>query len=178
MGRCRSLNDLEKGQIIAYHGQGFGPRAIGGIIKRSHKVIINFLANITGYGTNWARNNARKFSQRDRRQIINIASNSSKSIHVSKNKNTGTLPWLSGKKIDVLDWPDRSPDLNIMENVWGILVQQVYGEGKQYDSEENLKTAILSAWKNLSLDTIRNLYNSLHERMMGVLENQGKHIDK
>ena len=37
------------------------------------------------------------------------------------------------------------PDLNPIENVWSLLSRLVYGSGRQYDSEKDLKEAIWSA---------------------------------
>ena len=30
-------------------------------------------------------------------------------------------------------WPTKSPGLNIVENVWAMLVERVYGQGRQYE---------------------------------------------
>ncbi|KAL7725358.1 hypothetical protein ACLKA6_009775 [Drosophila palustris] len=40
--------------------------------------------------------------------------------------------WIQDQKVDLLDWPPYSPDLNIIENVWGWLARKVYESGKQY----------------------------------------------
>lgn len=64
-------------------------------------------------------------------------------IHRAK----ATKEWFKSKKIDLLPWPALSPDLNPLENAWGILARRVYAEGKQYTSVEDLKKAIKIEWE-------------------------------
>lgn len=39
---------------------------------------------------------------------------------------------MSANNITALHWPTKSPDLNPIEILWGVLARQVYGGGKQY----------------------------------------------
>ena len=57
------------------------------------------------------------------------------SIHVS----SASKQWFTAKKIDLLDWPAKSPDLNIIENVWSLLAKDVYDNSRQFDNISNLK---------------------------------------
>ena len=82
------------------------------------------------------------------------------SIHTAKM----TMDWLFDMDIDVLPWPAKSPDLNIIENVWGWLVRDVYSENRQFESHEDLKEAIVWAWEkshlnacSVSLNLFRNV---------------------
>lgn len=95
-------------------------------------------------------------------------------IHVSAE----TTAFLLSKNVRVLPWPARSPDCNPMENVWGLLTHDVYANGKQYDSVDQLKTAILEAWGRISLETCQKLANSMHNRMLDVIAKGGETIDK
>jgi hypothetical protein len=40
--------------------------------------------------------------------------------------------WLEEENINVLEWPSVSPETNILENVWGWVFRQLYGNGQQY----------------------------------------------
>ena len=44
------------------------------------------------------------------------------SIHVSKLMKE----WMAKVNMTTLEWPARSPDLNLIENVWEMLAQLVY----------------------------------------------------
>ena len=46
------LNEAEKGKILAFLESGLSYREIGRKIKRSDKVIRNFVKNKSGYGMN------------------------------------------------------------------------------------------------------------------------------
>ncbi|EFP12960.1 hypothetical protein CRE_12406 [Caenorhabditis remanei] len=91
------------------------------------------------------------------------------SVHASNS----TKAWFQSKKIKVLDWPARSPDLNPIENLWGILVRRIYKHGKQYNSVNDLKTAILAAWDAISDTEMKNLVGSMKNRMIEVIQNNG-----
>ncbi len=51
--------------------------------------------------------------------------------------------------INVLPWPANSPELNPIENMWGILVRDVYMEQRQFNDVEELKEVILRCWDNI-----------------------------
>lgn len=81
--------------------------------------------------------------------------------------------WLQQEEIEVLSWPACSPDLNIIENVWGWLVKRIYEGGRQFDSRASLIEAIEVAWQQLEVVYIRRLYESLPKRLCEVLEKSG-----
>ena len=70
-------------------------------------------------------------------------------------------------------WPARSPDLNPIENLWGILVRDVYAGCRQYDNVRDLKNAIRNAWNRVSTEIILNLIGSMQKRMTETLKMRG-----
>ena len=53
-----------------------------------------------------------------------------------------TKAWFQVQRINVLEWPPNSPDLNPMENLWGIMAQEVYKNGKrQFNGLQELQEA-------------------------------------
>ena len=95
------------------------------------------------------------------------------SVHVSKS----TKAWFASKKINVLDWPACSPDLNPMENLWAIIVRRIYSNNKKYESKEELKAAIRRAWTSIEPKIIRNLVESMRSRIFEVISKGGKQIN-
>lgn len=85
-----------------------------------------------------------------------------------------TATWLTRNLDWIDDWPAHSPDLNIIENLWGFLSSRVYANFRQYRTTEELKKAILQAWNAITLDYIHALYDSLPERIKNVIKARGK----
>lgn len=88
-----------------------------------------------------------------------------------------TKQWMESNDIDLLDWPAKSPDLNIIENVWGQLARDVYADGKQYENVKDLENAIWVAWSKIEISYIRTLYRSLPNRLISVIERKGALTD-
>lgn len=81
--------------------------------------------------------------------------------------------WIESQNVELLPWPPYSPDLNIIENVWGWLTRKVYEGDKQYESNEELIAGIEAAWAEISLDYLKSLYYSLKDRMFEVILKKG-----
>ena len=72
-----------------------------------------------------------------------------------------------------MDWPALSPDLNPIENLWGIVVRKVYDQGKKYDSKVSLTGAIMKSWSEIDDQTVKNLINSMKNRCIEVIAAKG-----
>jgi len=91
------------------------------------------------------------------------------SIHVSRH----STAWLREHNITTLDWPAKSPDLNPIENVWGILARRVYAGGRQFSTPEELISTIKVEWEKIDQSELDQLVKSMPKRVGQVLEMQG-----
>jgi hypothetical protein len=90
-----------------------------------------------------------------------------------------TEEWFEENDVQVIDWAPYSPDLNIMENVWGNMSRLLYSNGKVYSNIEELADACANAWQTIGQDQdfIDNLFNSMPRRLEEVKRVQGQPID-
>lgn len=93
------------------------------------------------------------------------------SIHISGK----TKSFLQSRNIEYLDWPARSPDLNPIENLWGLLSNNVYKNGRQFETAKDLKKAIQEEWSKIDESTLQNLILSMPRRLNEVIANRGGH---
>lgn len=75
--------------------------------------------------------------------------------------------------VTVLDWPARSPDMNCIENCWGILASKVYEGARQFETVDDLKECLLYEWEKLDMDVIRKLIASMPHRVRELYNKRG-----
>lgn len=98
------------------------------------------------------------------------------SIHVSK----FMMEYYNEANISLLDWPSRSPDLNIMENIWKMLSDHVY-DGLQPRNKVELRLKIYEAVEFLNdtrTENIVSLFEEYYKRLCTLIRLNGKIINK
>lgn len=73
-------------------------------------------------------------------------------------------------------WPACSPDLNPIENLWGLLKQAIYKDGTQYTSKEDLWNAIKTSASTIPRSEIKKLTESVDKRIELVLQKKGSYV--
>ena len=71
------------------------------------------------------------------------------------------------------DWPAQSPDMNIIEHVWGRMKEEAWK--KKPNNLDELWEACKTAFFAIPDDFINKLYESLRNRMDAVLQAHGSH---
>jgi hypothetical protein len=94
-------------------------------------------------------------------------------IHAS----SSTRQWLQVQNVKTLAWPSRSPDLNPIENLWGLMARRVYHEGKQFKTLPELRMAVQRCWRNLSEQDIQCFTQSMPTRVFQCIYQRGGHVN-
>ena len=76
-----------------------------------------------------------------------------------------------------MEWPAQSPDLNIIENIWLYMKRELQKSAVDITTKNDLLLEIQSVWRNIELDYIRNLYQSIPDRLDNVIKMKG-HLTK
>ena len=84
-----------------------------------------------------------------------------------------TKTFFHERNLKVLKWPAHSPDLNPIENVWGLLAGEVYSNGKQYFSVQELKNALNKAWKKLDEKSLKPFPGFIKNRVQELIIKKG-----
>lgn len=79
--------------------------------------------------------------------------------------------WIADKKINVLDWPAQSPDLNPIEHLWEELDRRIRTEN--YSKADNLMTSLIEEWNRIPLDRLVKLVDSMPARCAAVINSKG-----
>lgn len=86
-----------------------------------------------------------------------------------------TRAFLRHEGISLLEpWPAHSPDLNPIENAWGIVEQSL--QLVNPNTERGLWKSMKRAWKEIDETKLCNLCGSLPRRIQSVIDNAGQSI--
>ena len=88
--------------------------------------------------------------------------------------------FLKEERVNVLEWPYKSPDINIVENIWKMISDEVY-DGSSFRTKADLKQKIESVILNINLNRradVKILYAGIRDRLCTVLKKNGNLFNK
>ena len=71
-------------------------------------------------------------------------------------------------------WPANSPDLNWIENIWGIMAARLEDYESAPDSVEEFKRRVISEWDSISVATLKKCAASMPDRLRMVIKQKGE----
>ncbi len=80
----------------------------------------------------------------------------------------GTKSWFNDHGVTVLDWPANSPDLNPIENLWGIVKRKM--RDTRPNNADDLKAAIKATWASIPPQQCHKLITSMPRRIEAVIK--------
>ncbi len=83
----------------------------------------------------------------------------------------GTKSWFNDHGVTVLDWPANSPDLNPIENLWGIVKRKM--RDTRPNNADDLKATVKEAWASIPPQQCHKLITSMPCRIEAVIKAKG-----
>lgn len=94
--------------------------------------------------------------------------------NASCHKSHLVMDWLKEQKIQLLDHPPQSPDLNPIENLWRILKLKIH-ENNDITSLNQLWEVFEKEWEDIDQDICQKLVESMPRRLAAVIAAKGGH---
>ncbi len=83
----------------------------------------------------------------------------------------GTKSWFNEHGVGVLDWPANSPDLNPIENLWGIVKRKM--RDTRPNNADELKATVKETWASIPPQQCHKLITSMPRRIEAVMKAKG-----
>ncbi|CCO38111.1 Transposable element Tcb2 transposase [Rhizoctonia solani AG-1 IB] len=84
-----------------------------------------------------------------------------------------TQAWLESHSISPLPWPSSSPDMNLIEHVWGYLDRKVHTRSVLPQNLNELWKALEEEWYGIDDLVLENLYASMPRRAEALYQAKG-----
>lgn len=75
--------------------------------------------------------------------------------------------------MDVLEWPPQSPDLNLIEALWGDIAQELGHTYGRISGKDTLLNLARMEWLNIGAARLRSLISSMPNRLQAVIAANG-----
>ncbi len=82
-----------------------------------------------------------------------------------------TKSWFNDHGVTVLDWPANSPDLNPIENLWGIVKRKM--RDTRPNNADYLKATVKETWASIPPQQCHKLITSMPRRIEAVIKAKG-----
>ncbi len=82
-----------------------------------------------------------------------------------------TKSWFNDHGVTVLDWPANSPDLNPIENLWGIVKRKM--RDTRPNNADELKATVKETWASIAPQQCHKLITSMPRRIEAVIKAKG-----
>ncbi len=83
----------------------------------------------------------------------------------------GTKSWFNDHGVTVLDWPANSPDMNPIENLWGIVKRKM--RDTRPNNADDLKATVKETWASIPPQQCHKLITSMPRRIEAVITAKG-----
>ncbi len=83
----------------------------------------------------------------------------------------GTKSWFNDHGVTVLDWPANSPDLNPIENIWGIVKRKM--RDTRPNNADDLKATVKETWASIPPQQCHKLITSMPRRIEAAIKAKG-----
>lgn len=164
----RKMNERhDNDKIVVQEVQNTGNKVnlVGAVSFSGRNVIYSVSTKFTG----------RQFEQLVKTKLINIIGGSTVLMDNASIHGMGVSHLLK-KGVHVLDFPPKSNDLNIIENVWG-LFQKILNRKLRtitVSTKDQLLELVEASWKAIPESFIENCILSMPTRLKKVIEAKGK----
>ncbi len=83
----------------------------------------------------------------------------------------GTKSWFNDHGVTVLDWSANSPDLNPIENLWGIVKRKMIDT--RPNNADDPRATIKATWASITPEQCHRLIASMPRRIDAVIHAKG-----
>lgn len=88
-----------------------------------------------------------------------------------KHKSAIVTNWLNRERVDRIEWPSFSPDMNPIEHLWDEMERRMKKE--QPKNERELREALMKVWEGIEKDVVKKLVNSVPNRLNELIRMKG-----